>query len=152
MAIRDPKDLAAGLMFMAVGGSAIVIAANYPLGSAAKMGPGYFPTLLGILLVVFGAILALRSLWQDGQPIKFGSVVPAVWVLGSVLLFGFGLPHLGLVLSAVLVVLMSSLASKSFRLKQAVLSSIVLAAISVAGFVYGLGLRFPAWPTFFGAG
>lgn len=152
MAIRHPKDFVAGLMFMAAGISAVVIATTYPFGTAARMGPGYFPSILGILLIALGAILALRSLWQDGQPIGVGSLVPAVLVLGAVVLFGIVLPHLGLVLSAVLVVLMSSSASEAFRFKQALLSGIVLAAASVAGFVYGLGLRFPAWPTFLGAG
>ena len=66
--IRHPKDFVAGLLFVAVGIAAIVIAANYPLGTAARMGPGYFPRILGILLILLGSALALRALrLQGGQ-------------------------------------------------------------------------------------
>ena len=65
--VRSPKDFVAGLMFIAVGIAAIVIASNYTLGTAARMGPGYFPRILGILMIVLGAILALRSLQAQGR-------------------------------------------------------------------------------------
>ena len=65
--IRHPKDFFAGVLFVAVGIAAIVIAANYPLGTAARMGPGYFPRILGILLILLGCALALRALRLQGS-------------------------------------------------------------------------------------
>ncbi len=141
-AIRHPKDFAAGLMFIGFGVADLYLAASYPLGTAARMGPGYFPRILGILLVVFGAILALRALRLDGPPIRFGSFVPPAIVLGSVVLFGIIVPHLGLVVSTLVLIMTSSFASSEFRWKEALVSGVVLAIVAVSGFVWGLGLQF----------
>jgi hypothetical protein len=67
--IRHPKDFVAGLLFAGVGILAIIIASNYPLGTAARMGPGYFPRILGILLILLGGALALRALKLNGPPL-----------------------------------------------------------------------------------
>ncbi len=149
--IRHPKDFASGLMFIGFGTFDLIVASGYPLGTAARMGPGYFPRILGILLILFGAILALRALKLEGERIKFGALTPPAIVLGSVVLFGITVPWLGLVLSTVLLIVLSSYASPEFRWKEALASGLVLAAISVAGFVWGLGLQFSVWPTFLGA-
>src|SRR5512134_3133196 len=105
--VRHPKDFFAGLLFVAFGVAAFAIGSNYPLGSAARMGPGYFPRMLGILLVVLGAIVALRALKLEGDRIRFGSLKPIVIVLGSVVLFGLLSPHLGLVLASVILIVVS---------------------------------------------
>ncbi len=82
--MRSPKDLVAGLLFIAVGIAAIAIAANYTLGTAARMGPGYFPRILGILLIVLGAILALRSLrLERTAAARAGSGGPFSWSLAA---------------------------------------------------------------------
>ncbi len=86
--VRSPKDFIAGLMFIAVGIAAIVIASNYTLGTAARMGPGYFPRILGILMIVLGAVLALRSLRVPGAPLPGWKWRPVIVVLGSVVVFG----------------------------------------------------------------
>lgn len=148
--IRHPKDFASGLMFIGFGVFDLIIASNYPLGTAARMGPGYFPRILGILLIVFGAVLVLRALKLEGERITFGSLTRPAIVLGSVILFGIMVPYLGLVVSAVALIFLSSMASPEFRWKEALLSGVILAAVSVAGFVYGLGLQFSVWPTFLG--
>jgi hypothetical protein len=150
MAIRHPKDFGAGLMFTGFGIASIVIAASYPLGTAARMGPGYFPRILGILLILFGAILIVRSLitHNAGTPISIGSFKPLLIVLGSVVVFGIVVNWLGLILSSVLLIVLSSSASPEFRWKEALISGLVLAAGSYAAFVYGLGLQFTVWPTF----
>ena len=82
--IRHPKDFFAGLLFIAFGIAAIVIASNYPLGTAARMGPGYFPRILGILLIVLGSRLSLRALRTSGPPIAALKWRPLLIVLGSV--------------------------------------------------------------------
>jgi hypothetical protein len=144
--VRHPKDFAAGLLFIAFGVAAIVIGSYYPLGTAARMGPGYFPRLLGILLTALGAIIALRGLKLGGKPIAFGSLKPMVIVLGSVVLFGLASPHIGLVLASIMVIVVSSAGSSEFRWKEAFASGIVLAAGAVLVFIVGLGLQFSIWP------
>ena len=150
--IRHPKDFAAGLMFVAFGVAAIAIGSGYPLGVAARMGPGYFPRILGILLIVLGAVLTLRALRLDGAKITLESPRPLLIVLGSVVLFGMTAPSLGLVVATILLIVVSSAASTEFRWKEALVSGVILAAVAVAGFIWGLGLQFSVWPTFLGRG
>lgn len=144
--IRHPRDFGAGLLFGAFGGAAIYLSGDYPLGTAARMGPGYFPRVLGILLLAFGAILVLRSLKLAGAPLAMRNWKPLVIVLGSVLVFGLAAPRLGLALSTMLLILISSTADREFRWKEAVVSSVVLAACTIAVFIWGLGLQLPVWP------
>jgi hypothetical protein len=148
MRIKHPKDFCAGLMFVAFGIVAIVIGANYPLGTAARMGPGYFPRILGILLVALGLLMAFRSLFLDGERIPKSMWKPFTLVLGSVLLFGVLLPRSGLVLATIALILTSSVASRQFTWRASMLSGVLLAAFSVMIFHFGLGLPFNIWPTF----
>src|SRR2546425_5531377 len=94
--IRNPKDFYSGLLFIAFGVAAIVIGSNYALGTAARMGPGYFPRILGILLVTLGALLALRALRLQGSPVPPLKWRPTLIVLGSVVLFGYIVEQMGL--------------------------------------------------------
>ena len=144
--VRSPKDFIAGLMFIAIGIGAIVIASNYTLGSAARMGPGYFPRILGILLIALGAILTLRSLRVQGSPLPGWKWRPVIVVLGSTIIFGLIVNYAGLVLSTILLIIMSSAASHEFRPKEAVVSGILLAALAVGVFVIGLKLQIGIWP------
>jgi len=144
--IRHPKDFVAGLLFVAVGAAAIIIGAGYTLGTAAHMGPGYFPRMLGILLVVIGAVLSLRSLRLRGESLPAWKWRPTVVVLGSVVLFGAIVTPLGLVLSTIVLIVLSSAASAEFRPREAMVSSVLLAAVVVGVFVFGLHLQLPIWP------
>jgi hypothetical protein len=148
--IRHPKDFAAGLMFIAFGLVAILVGGEYPLGTAARMGPGYFPRILGVLLITLGGALAFRALRLQGPGIELESPRPLLIVIGSVVLFGFTTERLGLVIASILLIFLSSAASTEFRWKEALVSGAILAALSVAGFVWGLGLQFPIWPPFLG--
>jgi len=145
--IRNPKDFWAGLLFVAVGVAAIVIAGNYPLGTAARMGPGYFPRMLGLLLVALGALLALRGTRIAGAPLARLQWRPTAIVLGSVVLFGAIVNHAGLVLSTVLLIVLASAASREFRPRESLVAGIFLAALAVGVFVIGLQLLLPIWPT-----
>ena len=144
--IRHPKDFFAGVIFIAFGIAAIVIGSNYALGTAARMGPGYFPRILGILLILLGGALALRSLRLQGAPIPAWKWRPTLIVLGSVVLFGLIVTRLGLVLSTIVLIVLASVASHEFRPKEAVISAILLAALAVGVFVIGLKLQLPIWP------
>ncbi|HEX3633653.1 MAG TPA: tripartite tricarboxylate transporter TctB family protein [Casimicrobiaceae bacterium] len=144
--IPRPKDFYAGLLFVAFGVFAIVIARNYPLGTAARMGPGYFPRLLGILLIVLGAALSLTALGGQGPKLPGWKWRPVSIVLLSVVAFGLVLTHAGLVLSTVGLIVVASTASREFRFRESVLSGAMLAALSVGVFVIGLKLQLPIWP------
>ena len=146
--IRHPKDFFAGLMFVAFGVAALAIGSGYALGTAARMGPGYFPRILGIILVALGAIVSLRSLKLQGSRIEFGSLKPMAIVLGSVVLFGLLSPHIGLILAGVMLIVASSAGSSEFRWKEALISGIVLSIGAVLVFIWGLGLQFSIWPPF----
>ncbi len=146
MHIRHQKDFIAGLMFAAIGIAAIVISSNYPLGTAARMGPGYFPRILGILLIVLGAILSLRALRLNGPPLPGWPWRPTVVVLGSVILFGAIVQTVGVAISTVILIVAASAASHEFRPKEALVSGVFFAALAVAVFVIGLKLQLPIWP------
>ena len=148
MLIRSRKDLYGGLLLVAFGVAAIVLARDYALGSAARMGPGYFPRMLGIFLTVIGCVLILISLRNEGSPIPAWKWRPTMVVLGSVVLFGAIVQYLGLALSTVVLIVMSSAASTEFRAKEAVTSAIGLAVLAVAVFILGLKLQLPIWPVF----
>jgi Tripartite tricarboxylate transporter TctB family len=146
--IRHPKDFWAGVLFIAFGTAAVTLGAGYPLGTAARMGPGYFPRVLGMLLIGMGLILALRALKLTGAPLAMRNVKPLVIVLASVLVFGLTATRLGVVAATMLLILISSTADHEYRWKEALVSSLVLAAVTVAAFIWGLGVQLPVWPPF----
>lgn len=145
--IRNPRDLLAGLMFMAFGIAAMVLSGSYPIGSAARMGPGYFPRVLGTLIIGLGAVLSLRGLRASADPQPVWHWRPLLIVLASIGLFSVAAPRIGLALSGLLLVFVASLASREFRWKEALASGVVLGLASVVVFVYGLGMPLPVWPT-----
>jgi len=148
--IRSQKDFASGLMFILVGLSFSFVARGYSMGTAAKMGPGYFPFWLGIVLAILGALVlwgSLSSKAENDQLARWDLKI-LLWILGSVVLFGLLLKPLGMVLSVVVLVLVSSMASHEFSWKGAVLNAIILVIISLGAFVYGINLQMPVWPAF----
>jgi hypothetical protein len=144
--IPRPKDFYAGLLFIAFGVFAIIVGRNYPLGTAARMGPGYFPRLLGILLIMLGAALSLIALRGQGPPLPGWKWRPISIVLLSVVAFGLVLTHAGLVLSTIGLIVAASMANREFRPRESLLSGLLLAALSVGVFVIGLKLQLPIWP------
>ncbi|HVF63407.1 MAG TPA: tripartite tricarboxylate transporter TctB family protein [Casimicrobiaceae bacterium] len=146
--IRHPKDFWAGVLFIAMGGGAFLIALDYAVGSAGRMGPGYFPRALGGLLAVLGLILVLRSFRSQGDKILFPTLMPLVIVLASVTVFAATVTRLGLVVATILMVLVASGASHEYRWKESIIAAVLLAAFVVLAFRYGLKLQLPTWPPF----
>jgi Tripartite tricarboxylate transporter TctB family. len=148
--IRSQKDFASGLMFVLVGLGFSFVARGYSMGTAAKMGPGYFPFLLGLVLAALGALVLLGSLSSKGEEDRMErwDIKILLWILGSVVLFGLLLKPLGMVLSVFVLVVVSSMASHEFSWKGALLNSVVLVLISLGAFVYGINLQMPVWPAF----
>ena len=150
MQVRNHHDLWSGIMFMAFGLVFVVFSRQYQMGTAAKMGPGYFPTVLGGLLFVLGLAIGATAYAKSNREARlapFGLRENAL-VLGSVLLFAAALGPLGIVLSIVLLVFVSAAASHEFSVRDTVLATIFLLILSYLVFVKGLELQFPVWPKF----
>jgi len=148
--IRNPKDFWSGVIFAAVGIAAIVLGRDQPTGTAMRMGPAYFPTLLGILLTLIGLAMTLRALLRPGSRVdEFTFGKPAL-VLGANVLFGLLLRPLGLVVALIALVLVSAYASERFRWPAAVALAVGLAATSALAFVRLLGLPIPILGTWLG--
>ena len=150
--LKNPKDFWSGVMFAVIGFAfAIIVKAyDYPMGTASRMGAGYFPFVLGNVMGVLGLIIIVQALLTSGTPISKFAWRPLIWVLSAFVIFGLTAKLLGLVIAILLLVVISSYGGHEHRWKEAIISSIILAASSIAVFVYGLKLPFPIWPEFFG--
>jgi hypothetical protein len=145
---KSPKDFWAGLMFIAFGLFFVIGARNYRMGSAARMGPAYFPTMLGGLMAVIGGLVFFRSLAVKGGKVPAIPFRLLFIITLSMLLFGYLLKPIGLVLALALLVVVSAFAGQEFKIKEVLILSAVLIVLSVLVFVKGLGLPFPLWPGF----
>jgi hypothetical protein len=152
MKIVRQKDFAAGLLYMAVGLAFAAASWGYRMGTASRMGPGYFPFWLGILMAVIGALVLVGALRAHAEPetLERWALKPLAVVIASVVVFGLLLNTAGLVVSIIALVVGSSLASHEFTWRATLLNTIVLIAFALIVFVYGLGLQFPIWPASIG--
>lgn len=150
MKIRNQRDFWAGIMFLVAGLLFIALSQQYQLGTAAKMGPGYFPTVLGGLMGFLGILISWGATARSNPVTTLTKVGwrELILVLAAVAAFGFLLPRLGMVLSVVALISIAAVAGHEFRLRDTLLSIVVLLIISYGVFVYGLELQFPVWPTF----
>jgi len=140
--IKSPEDFWSGMMFIGFGILAIVVSRDYAMGSAMRMGPGYFPTWLGGLLILMGAIIGARAFWVSGEGIK-GFAWRPVFVLSiAFIAFGLLMDLVGFVPSLVVLVMGAALAGREFRWLEATIMTAVLIAAAVGVFIYGIGLPF----------
>jgi hypothetical protein len=146
MQIRAPKDFWSGVMFCGFAVVAILAARGYSLGTAGKMGPGYFPLLLGGVLGMLGAVLVGRSLVLDGEPLPRMQVLPLAVLALAVCLFGMLIEPFGLIVALAALTLLSAWAGPQFRWQEALALAVALTAFSIGVFVYALGLPLPVWP------
>ncbi len=147
MKIKAPKDFWAGLMFIAFGAAFMGIALkNYQLGTAVRMGPGYFPTVLGGLMIFLGVIVFLGAFALEGPKVpKFG-FRPMIFVLAGCLVFAYILKPAGVMVSILALVVISAFGGHEFKWKEVLPLGIGLAIFSVFVFVKGLTLPFPICP------
>ncbi len=150
MKIRNQKDFWSAAMFVIFGVLFIVWSHEYQFGTTQRMGPGYFPTVLGILLVFLGILVALPTFKHDSEETHVGHIGwrGLLVILGAVILYALLLPRLGFVISMAALVILSAMASKEFTWKAALMSTVVLGFFSYMVFVKGLELQFPVWPPF----
>ena len=148
MFIRAPKDFWAGLMFLAFAALAIVTASGYSMGRGGRMGPGYFPTLLGWALAFLGVILVVRSLAFRGEAVERIQPRPLLVLVFSVLVFAVAIQPLGLVLSLILTTFIAAFATPQARWLEAAALSVALTALVSLIFVFVLRLPLAMWPAF----
>lgn len=159
MKIKSQKDFFAGLMFMVAGIAFAWGATNYTIGEGARMGPGYFPLMLGILLAIIGAAVVFEALvveTEDGEKIGSFAWKPLVYIIGANVVFGIclggisaiGLPSLGLIAGIYALTFIASLAGDEFRYRETFILATVLAIVSYLAFIKLLNLQFPVWPAF----
>jgi len=144
--IRSQKDFWCGAIFVAIGVAFMVVASEYRMGTAARMGPGFFPTLLGGLLTALGLSLAGPALIRDGEAFPRLHVRPMVMLLASIGAFGLLLVPFGFVAAAIVLTIVGGFADPDLRLVESVGLSLLLTAFSVVVFVLLLGLPFNLWP------
>lgn len=149
-AIRNPKDFWAGLIYTGIGLGAFYIALDYEMGTAVRMGPGYFPRVLGIVLALIGFASLVRSFLRPGEAVGRLAWRVALLVLGATAFFGMLVRGAGLVVALFVLVLISAYASKQFRLPSTVLLAAGLAVFSVLIFLKGLGIPLPLLGSWFG--
>ncbi|HET9903914.1 MAG TPA: tripartite tricarboxylate transporter TctB family protein [Xanthobacteraceae bacterium] len=145
--IRAPKDFYAGLVFVGIGLLGAVLALQYPLGSALRMGPGYLPTILSCVVVLLGLTILLRAFVIDGEPASRVVWRPLVFVTASIVLFGVTITHVGLVISIILTAVVGGFAARDMSRIELIVLALGLAAFSAVVFVYLLGQPFDLWPT-----
>jgi hypothetical protein len=142
---RNWRDIGAGATLFAVGVFASIHAQRYEFGSLHNMGPGFFPSTLGVLLVILGACIAVPACFQPGETLGV-AWKPLAWVVASILVFGFALKPLGLVLATMLSVLLSTLADREVRWKSRLLIALGVALLTYLVFSLGLNMVLPLWP------
>ncbi len=138
--IKNPKDWWTGLLYLFFGGSAMIIAQGYPLGTATKMGPAYFPTVLGGILILIGLISLARSFIQTGAPIEKFALKGLALILLSTVLFGVIVRGAGLAVALPLLVIISSLGSRGMKWLPRFLLALSLTVFCVLVFLKGLGI------------
>ena len=141
--LHTNRDALAGLLFGTIGVMTYIGAEDYPMGFVERMGPGYFPTMLGVILTLFGICIFARGLFS-GEPVQGEwGWKPLILITLSILLFGFLMERFGLVPAIVAVFFVSALAGHEFRFLETLLLTLGMGAFAVGVFFYGLKLPYP---------
>ena len=138
--LRNNKDFWAGMMLIGIGAAAMFIARNYRFGSALRMGPGFFPTFLGGLLILFGVAIMATGLVRNEKIKERLSVRALILLPIALLLFGILMKLAGFIPALVALILVSAAAGSEFKLREVLLLTVALTFLSVALFIWGLGL------------
>ncbi|HEY8359477.1 MAG TPA: tripartite tricarboxylate transporter TctB family protein [Ramlibacter sp.] len=159
MKIKSQKDFFAGLMFLVVGIAFAWGSTNYTIGEGARMGPGYFPLVLGCILALIGVAVTFEALvveTEDGEPIGSFAWKPLIFIIAANVVFGImiggipklGIPAMGLIVGIYALTFVASLAGEEFKAKEVAILATALAVLSYFAFIVLLNLQFPVWPSF----
>jgi hypothetical protein len=159
MRIKSQKDFFSGLLFMVTGIAFAWGATNYTIGEGARMGPGYFPLMLGILLTLVGVFIIFESMvveTEDGEKVGKFAWKPLFFIIASNVVFGIclggipkaGIPAMGLIVGIYALVFIASMAGEEHKAKEVLVLATALAVLSYLAFIVLLKLQFPVWPSF----
>ena len=143
--IKSPRDLGAGVVILAIGLAGAYFARDLQVGTASKMGPGYFPQIISWCIVALGAFIGIRSFGTYGPPLERIYVRPLAVLVVSSLIFGYAIEQVGLVVASVVAMLIAPYARPGASFREAVLLSIGLTVFAVVVFVWALGQPLPVW-------
>lgn len=143
--IKSPQDLGAAAVFMVIGLAGIYFGHDLTFGTAARMGPGYFPIILSWIIVAIGVVVGLKALTIEGPRIEPLQLRPILIIILAILLFGLLINAAGLAITAVLLTILAAFARRDVNLTEAISLGIGLAIFAVAVFVYALSQPLPAW-------
>ena len=143
--VKSPQDLGAGIVFVLIGAAGIAFGQDLAFGSAARMGPGYFPILLSYLIIAIGLVLALKSVTTVGPPIERLQFRPLFAILVAILAFGALIDRIGLALSAAVLTIGAAYARRNVNRTETLLLAAGLALFAVGIFAYALKQPLPAW-------
>ena len=146
------QDVLAGLIFFAFGAFFLWFGRSYPAGTALSMGPGYFPMLLGGLLVVVGLVISSRGIWRSGLPLSNWALRPLLFICASFFVFALSIERLGLVVTAIVCMIIAGHGGSQFRWTEQVILAAASTIVAAVGFIWALGLPMKYWPPFFGTG
>ena len=148
MAGRNPKDLWTGIIYIAIGLAAIIIARNYGMGTPRKMGPAFFPVILSSLLILIGVISVVRSFLRQGTPVGRFTVRGVLLVTGATVLFGLIIRGAGMIIAMPALVIIGAYGSRKFSWRTSIVLSIGITVFCILVFLKGLGIPLPvvgAW-------
>ena len=144
--IRHPKDFWSGVLFIVLGGGACLMALSYAMGTAGRMGPGYFPTVLGGILALFGLFLVVRAVRSKETATLAWGWWPLACTTASMVVFGFLLPRFGLVPALVAMFFTAAAGGREFRFGEVLALTALMTVFAVGVFVYLLKLPFQLFP------
>lgn len=143
--VKSPQDFGAAVLFLIIGIAGIYFGRDLAFGSASRMGPGYFPTILSGIIALIGAVVGLRSLVIEGPPIEPIKLRPILFILVSILAFGYLIEQIGLAITTAGLAIFAAYARSDVNLKETVVLALGLAVFAIAVFAYALGQPLPIW-------
>ncbi len=143
--IRSPQDFGSAVVIALIGLAGIYFGSDLTMGTAGRMGPGYFPRLLSWLIVAIGLFIGFKSFVLEGPPIERPQLRPMAFVLVSIIIFGYLMKYVGLAITAVVLVLIAAYARRNVNLLETLFFGVCLSLGTILIFVYALGQPLPAW-------
>ena len=143
--IKSPQDFGTAVVFILIGLGGFYFGWDLRLGTASRMGPGYFPLLLSGCIIAIGLIIGARALVLDGPRIERFQLRPIALLIVAALIFGSLIEEIGLAIAGVLMILVASFAGREVRWKEAIVLSVALTAFAIIVFVWALGQSLPVW-------
>lgn len=143
--VKSQQDFGAGLLFIFIGIAGVYFGRDLTYGTAMRMGPGFFPTWLSWIIIGIGAVIAFRGLTFDGPTINPPKIRPIIFILGSIVVFGYIINVVGLAITTVVLTVLAAYARPKPGLIETLVFGAGMALFAVLAFVYGLGQPLPAW-------